>query len=329
MGKIAGTATKLTLFTAFTIVVTYWLAAVIGNFQPFSSPYVVQAQFSNATGLLNGDVVKAAGVTIGRVGAIEIEDGMALVTLSIKEDVELPANVGAEIRFRNLVGQRMVVFTDGPQPEADVLEAGTLIPLDRTEPAFDLTELFNGLRPLIRSTSPEDINIVARTLTKVLRGRNAKVQSLLTNLSDVADTISGEDQSLSNLLDGLNVVTSDLASRDEQLKVTLSSVNRFLSKVLKNRAALRGALVTLDDAATRLSRIVKTNGSDIKVSVKSLAQLLEVVNAKRHDLHIAVNELPAFLQGVERVTSYGQWANAHVITVCKDDFGTCGRRSRP
>jgi phospholipid/cholesterol/gamma-HCH transport system substrate-binding protein len=329
MGKIRWIALKLALFTAFTVVITYWLAAVIGNFQPFTSPYTVQAEFSNATGLLNGDVVKAAGVTIGRVGAIEIEDGMALVTMSIKEDVELPENAGVEIRFRNLVGQRMVVFTDNEQLSTEVMDPGTVIPLDRTEPAFDLTELFNGLRPLIRSTSPEDINIVARTLTKVLKGRNSEVESLLTNLSDVADTISGEDQALSSLLDGLNVVTSDLASRDRQLKVTLSSINIFLGKILKNRAALRTALVTLDDAATRLNRIVKTNASDIKVSVRSLAKLLEVVNAKRRDLHIAINELPAFLQGVERVTSYGQWANAHVITVCKDDFGVCGRRARP
>ncbi len=61
-------AVKLTLFTVVTVIVTSGLAAIIGNFKFFSSPYVVTAQFEDATGLLQGDVVKAAGVTIGRVG---------------------------------------------------------------------------------------------------------------------------------------------------------------------------------------------------------------------------------------------------------------------
>ena len=36
---------------------------MIGNIQPFTRFYDVKAEFSDATGLLNTDVVKVAGVT--------------------------------------------------------------------------------------------------------------------------------------------------------------------------------------------------------------------------------------------------------------------------
>ena len=329
MGSIRGTAAKLALFTAFTFAITFWLASVIGNYQPFSSPYEIRAQFQDVTGLLVGDVVKASGVTVGRVNDIAIKDGLAIVTIGVDEDVELPEKVEAEIRFRNLVGQRMIAMVPPEDTETKLLQPDAVIPLDRTEPAFDLTELFNGLRPLIRSTEPRDINIVARTLTKTLRGRNAEIQSLLTNLADVADTVSSEDQALSQLLDGLNTVSEDLSSRDRQLRVTLTSINEFFGKVLANRKALRTALVSLDEAAVRLDRIIRNNKGNIQVELKSLAQILEVVDAKRNDLRSAVRNLPGFLVATERGTGYGQWAQVHLINVCKDDTGTCGGRAQP
>jgi phospholipid/cholesterol/gamma-HCH transport system substrate-binding protein len=329
MGSMRGISIKLTLFTAFTVVITFWLASVIGNYRPFSSPYQVRAQFTDVTGLLVGDVVKAAGVNVGRVNAISADDGMAVVTIAMDEGVELPDNVEAEIQFRNLIGQRMIALVPPEAPSGELLGANDVISLDSTEPAFDLTELFNGLRPLIRSTSPRDINIVATTLTKVLKGRSGRIESILRNISDVSDTISSEDQALSQLLDGLNTVSSDLASRDQQLEVTLTSINKFFDKILNNRKALRLALKNLDEAAVRLDRLVRRNEDDIKIELKSVRQILAVVDAKRKDLRGAVRSLPAFLEATERATGYGQWAQVHLIDLCKDDIGVCGTRGRP
>lgn len=331
MNKGLGWASlKLFIFTGFTVVITLWLASVIGNFQFFSSPYQVKAEFSDATGLLNGDVVKAAGVTVGRVDGIEIRHGMAIVTMAINEDVRIPANAEAEIRFRNLIGQRLVALVQ-PEDElvADFLEDRDLITLDHTEPAFDLSDLFNGLRPLIRSTQPEDINLVAREVTTALRGRTDNLANLLTNISEISETVTSKDQELSTLLDGLNVVTTDLAGRDAQLKRTLDYINRFFRKVVDNKRSLALALVSLEDAATRIDDLVDRNGENIRVELKSLAAILDVVERKREDLSGVVNALPEMIVAVERVTGYGEWTNIHAIDLCKDDFGTCGTRGTP
>src|SRR5687767_7231078 len=126
-------AIKLGIFTVVTIAVTTWLATVIGNFQLFASPYEVTAEFSDATGVLGGDVVKAAGVTVGRVSTIEIENGIAVVSMAIEENVDLPEHLSARIRFRNLVGQRMITLAE--DPEAPSFRDGR-IPLDHTRSAF-------------------------------------------------------------------------------------------------------------------------------------------------------------------------------------------------
>jgi phospholipid/cholesterol/gamma-HCH transport system substrate-binding protein len=324
------TSTKLALFTVVTIVITMWLASVIGNFRLFSEPYKVSAEFTDATGLLRGDVVKASGVTIGRVEEIAVERGIAVVTMFIDDDVRLPASVTAEIRFRNLVGQRMITIQeDTSLGISGELSPDEVIPLERTTPAFDLTTLFNGLRPLIRSTSASDINVVSKELTKALRGRGDEVEGFLTNLADISDAISERDAELANLLDNVNLVAENLNARDDQLQNTLGNLNEFLASTDEMKADLEQALVSLDSAAVKIARLIRVNDEHIQAELVDLRVLLDAVNDKRTDLRAAVRALPRMLIGVERVNSYGQWANIHLIEACKDDTNTCGTRGTP
>ncbi len=324
------TAVKLGIFTIVTLIVTSWLAAIIGNFQFFSSPYTITAEFEDASGLLQGDVVKAAGVTIGRVEEIKVDDGLALVQLSIEEGTELPAGVGAEVRFRNLIGQRMISLVEDPESSVSgLLQDGDLIPLERTEPAFDLSILFNGLRPLIRSTSSEDINIVTKEVLAALKGREDVTASLFTNLADISDTLASKDEELDVLLEGVTSVTSNLATRDAQLRSSLEDMGSFLTDLSASREDIRGALVNLDVAARKLGQIVRDNDELIEAEIDDLAVLLDAINDRRADLRKIVKRLPTLLEAVQRTTNYGEWGNQHLINVCKDDFGTCGTRYVP
>ncbi len=344
MGGIRWVSVKLFVFTVFTIAITTWLASVIGNFALFSSPYEIEAEFTDATGLLKGDAVKAAGVTVGRVSEIAIDDGLAIVTIQIDGDVELPAALGAEIRFRNLIGQRMINLLQedelstttaglapGPnaQAQGEMMEAGDTIPFERTKPAFDLTVLFNGLRPLIQSTSARDINVVTESLSQALGGRTKEIENLLGNVAEISDTLASRDDQLTSLLGNVNTITDDLNSRDDQLQATLSDIEDFLGDLSASRSALEEAIITLDDASKRLGRVVERNADDLELQFDNLAEILEVVQSRQKDLRGAVRSLPEFLVGVERVSGYGQWSNVYLVTVCKDDLGSCGTRSQP
>ena len=324
-GSFRWVAIKLTVFTLITIAVTIWLAAIIGNLRLFSNPYVVTAEFSDASGLLQGDVVKAAGVTVGRVAGIRVVDGIAEVDLSIDEGVDLPAGMGAEIRFRNLIGQRMVTLV-GEGSAADSLGSGDRIALDETRGAFDLTALFNGLRPLIRSTDPADVNIVTREVANALAGHERELEGFLTNVALVSDTLASKDVALARLLDGFGTVTEDLAGRDRQLDRTLGAMADLVTDLAADRGSLDQALVTLSDASERLRGLVDRNDDRIAAEVDDLRIILDAVDDEKQNLRAAIRALPDFLVATERATTYGQWSNIHLIHVCKDDLGTCGQR---
>jgi phospholipid/cholesterol/gamma-HCH transport system substrate-binding protein len=327
---LGGIAVRLTIFTIVTVIVTGWLAAVIGNARLFSSPYSIDAEFTDATGLLPGDVVKAAGVTVGRVQQIRIDEGIALVSMNLDEGTEIPTDVRAEIRFRNLVGQRMINLVGDDETSSDgLLQDGDVLPLQRNRSAFDLTVLFEGLRPLIRSTNPADINLVSRAVVEALEGREKNVAGVLSNIALLSDTVADSDQEISSLLTNINSVTANLGSKDQQLQKTLGNINDFFGDLADARIELALAIEELDGAADKLNGILDKSGEDIDADLEALAVILDAVDDKRADLRGALRALPEMLIATERANSYGEWSNIHVIHVCKDDFGTCGIRGTP
>ena len=327
-GSFRGTAIKLAMFTIVTAIVTVWLASIIGNFSPFTTSYEIEAEFSDATGLLIGDVVKASGVDVGRVSDIRLHEGLAIVTMELEEEAEIPANITAHIRFRNLVGQRMITLVqDGPVVEGRLADGDTIL-LDDTDPAFDLTALFNGLRPLIRSTSPRDINIVSEAVSRALEGRTRDVAAFLDHVTEISNMLASKDQQLGSLLSDVNIITEDLAGRDAQLRATLTDINDFFGDLDDARHQLDEALVTLDDAAQRIRLLVNRNDENIRVELRDLATILDAVDDRRAELRAAVRALPEMLVAVERVNGYGEWGMLHLIHACKDDLGDCGRNAR-
>jgi phospholipid/cholesterol/gamma-HCH transport system substrate-binding protein len=91
-----------------------YIAVRLGQF-PFAggAAYKVTATFSTAGGLQRGADVDIAGVKVGRVEKITLEDYEAVVTLSIDSAVELQEDAIASIKTRGLIGEKYLRITPG------------------------------------------------------------------------------------------------------------------------------------------------------------------------------------------------------------------------
>jgi phospholipid/cholesterol/gamma-HCH transport system substrate-binding protein len=89
--------------------------------------YEVNAEFYSVGGLTAGGDVRVGGVKIGSVTglALDQEDYLAVVTLSIDESVKLPADTEISIVSDGLLGGRYVSLKPGPA-EQMIPAGGTL-----------------------------------------------------------------------------------------------------------------------------------------------------------------------------------------------------------
>ena len=198
--KTTGALVKLIIFMVVTSLLTFTLAATIGNFG-VGKTTTYHAQFSDVTGLLPGNEVRVAGVKVGKIGAIGLaksknacgtKTAVADVVLKLDGDRRITQGNVLNIRYRNLVGERYVAIAEG-EGLADPIKPGSTVCPSQTRNALDLTVLFNGFRPLFQALDPKTVNDVSFEIIQTLQGEGGTIDNLLRRTSSLTNTLADKD----------------------------------------------------------------------------------------------------------------------------------------
>lgn len=128
------------LFVLMGILALAYLSIKLGNVEILGSrDYTVFAEFDSISGLKNDAGVEIAGVTIGKVVSIALDNYRALVTLKIHQDVKLQEDAIASVRTRGIIGEKFLKITAGGS-EKLILPGGKI---RETESAIELEELIS------------------------------------------------------------------------------------------------------------------------------------------------------------------------------------------
>ena len=115
-----------------------YLSVNLGEVSLFGSDqYKVTARFANVAGLKAGASVEIAGVAVGKVSNIDIEDYEAVVDLMINPEIQLQEDVIASIRTQGIIGDKYIKIKTGGAEE--YIESGGEIL--ETESAIELEDL--------------------------------------------------------------------------------------------------------------------------------------------------------------------------------------------
>ena len=132
-------------------VVAFFLIALVSLFVTNSKDidhadggkyYQVLARYNRTDGLLVGDAVRLAGMTVGRVvNAVLDENFKAVLTLEIKDNVQIPDDSSASIVSSGLMGPKYIEIEAGGSE--DFIPAGG--EFSYTQDAMVLEELLDRI----------------------------------------------------------------------------------------------------------------------------------------------------------------------------------------
>lgn len=104
--------------------------------------YALDARFGRTDGLLVGDKVRLAGVTIGRVVGAQLDDHFnAIMTLEVKDGIKIPDDSSASIVSSGIMGSKYIEIEPGGSE--DYLPAGG--EFSYTQDAMVLEELLDRI----------------------------------------------------------------------------------------------------------------------------------------------------------------------------------------
>lgn len=117
-----------------------------------SNHYKIYAEFDNISGLKKGASVEIAGVPIGSVENISLDDSIAIVELKINNDIKIKTDDIATIRTKGIIGDRFVKISRGASDE--FVKAGDT--LFQTESVVDFEDLIGKIIHSVTSDDKED-----------------------------------------------------------------------------------------------------------------------------------------------------------------------------
>ncbi|HEY5854588.1 MAG TPA: MCE family protein [Aldersonia sp.] len=274
------------------------------------------ATFTDVLGLKAGDDVRISGVRVGRVEAIDLdENNDARIDFIVEGDQTLYGNTKALVRYQNLIGQRYVALAPGDQGDPTPLEDGAEIPLERTEPSFDISALLNGFEPLFAVLSPEQVNDLSNTLVQVLQGDQVSLSALITQAAGLASTFEQRDVILGDIIMNLNGVLAGLANRSNELDTLIAQTRALMSGLYAQGQSLVASTEQIADASGALVGMVAGVQPELQAAQNSTTSALNLLVGNGAALDQAAIDLPPVLTALARSTSYGTWTNTYVCSL--------------
>ncbi|WP_051399734.1 MCE family protein [Haloechinothrix halophila] len=315
--SMTSTVVKLGIF----VVITGLCTLLVGNtlYRPLGqSATTYRAAFTDVVGLKQGSDVRIAGVRVGRVNGLELTGEHATVTFEVTDDQTLPADVEAHVRYADLLGARYIALQPGSgtaSGSGEPLPDGAVIPLNRTRPAVDLTELFNGFQPVFNTLQPEEINTLARHLIAVFEGQGGTIDSLLSHVVALTTSVADQDKLIGEVLTNLNKVT-DFALRNEP---DFTRLVDSLASLTKRMAASRKQIGTVIDASSELARGLSGLVTDLRPALdndlRSLDRFAGTLADNSDEFASTIQAAPELFTSVNRVAEYGAWVNVYLCTL--------------
>jgi virulence factor Mce-like protein len=276
------------------------------------------AQFSEAAGLKPDDPVRVAGVKVGKVESLALEDGAVTVEFRV-EDAFVGDRSEAAIKIETVLGAKFLALVPrGGQP----LDPDTRIPLDRTASPYDVVEAFADLSSTVEEIDTEQLAGSFEVLSETFRDTPDEVRTSLQGLARLSDTIASRDAQLRELLGATRKVTDVLADRNGEFTRLIEDSNVLLREVQERRDLIDRILDSTQELSRQLSGLVADNREALTPALQQLSRVTDILSRNRAALGQTVNNLAPFVRVFTNTLGNGRWFDSFVNDLLPTALGS-------
>jgi phospholipid/cholesterol/gamma-HCH transport system substrate-binding protein len=300
-------AWRLAVFLAVCVLGVFGLFAVFGQMRFGEKTHSYLAEFTNVTGLENGDFVRIAGVEVGQVKKVAIQpDTTALVEFSADQSVVLTEGSRAVIRYDDLIGGRYLSLQEGAGGTARLKPGGT-IPMARTAPALDLDALIGGFRPLFQALDPDQVNALSGQLIQALQGQGATINSFLAQTAALTNTLADRDRLIGDVIVNLNVVLGSLGDQSDQFEKAVDALSELVATLSARKEDISNGVAYTNAAAGTIADLLAQARPPFAKTIQETDRAAGIVVADNEYFDNLLNTLPDAYQALARQGIYGDF----------------------
>lgn len=278
--------------------------------------YEVTIEMPDVTTITRNSPVRVNDVNVGAIAAMRVEDYTAIVTVTLNEEVRLPANAHAKIGQTSLLGsQHLELF---PPPDGDpegTLSAGDVIPLDRAGVYPTTEQTLSALSVVLTDGGLAQFETIAQELNSALDGREVNANEVITQLETTVSGLDDQRADIVGAMEGLDRLSRQINEQNDTLARALSQMPEAVELVNDQRQELATALVSLGDFGHKANQVIDAGGGqDLVDNLEDLAPVLDALANSGRDMTRVLSTLITFPFPQAGIDNFlrGDYANLYI-----------------
>lgn len=213
----------------------------------------------DASGIIENTAVKVAGVKVGVVESIELKNGKAILTLSIRKGLGLSKSAFAEFKTDGILGSKHIALGDAGTT-SEKLKSGD--PLTTVASADSMAGVLSEVGKVAKSLNEvaqaiKDATINGTTETPI--GRIvSNIETLTSDLADVSSTNKNRINSIIEKLDGIAGTLESVLGEGSRQRVNEAFDNAYsgLAKFDESLENVRSITEKIDSGEGTVGRLI-------------------------------------------------------------------------
>ncbi len=200
----------------------------------------------DAGGLVKGSQVKSAGIPVGIIKKISLQDGQARIDLSLKKDFRLYVSAAAEIKSQGVLGDKHVSIYPGSPTDPPLPEGGQILNVKDKGSLDNVIGQVGDIASSLKDTAQALREAVLEDGTRkhVLGRIVSNIERLTQDLSEITSENKGKIGTIISQVDRITKSLDDILNGDgdESLKAQIKRTMTRLDSAMKNVDEITGKI---------------------------------------------------------------------------------------
>jgi phospholipid/cholesterol/gamma-HCH transport system substrate-binding protein len=254
MAKVSQAA-KIGLFVVVTAGAGYLVYRTIHKETGRGGGYVVHAYLKDASGIAKQSRVTIAGIPVGSVEDIRLENGRARVDVRVNGDIKLHQSARLGVKSASLLGENVIVLTEGVG-EPDKRNGDEIETLPDAASVEDIKAQVSRIAELIEKVAQQ----LANSVGTEQGGKN--IAAILQNLADATEainlTVRENRVVIKETLANIDRITERGGPELQQILVNIKLITEDVKELMAAQGGKEGQSGELRQTIERVNRASKS-----------------------------------------------------------------------
>ncbi|MBB3037677.1 MCE family protein [Hoyosella altamirensis] len=261
-------------------------------------PISVTAEFDQVPEVFPETMVKVNGVNVGKIDRVDLSDDgwNAVVSMTLQNDLQLPANSRISIQQTALLGEKFLAIEPPPQADRvpEVIEEGDVIPIDNSRVQIEIEDIFGALSLLLNGGGVAQIQPIIEELDRAFGGREPQVKALLNDTNQLVASLNNQRAEIQRAFDNVEVMSGRLDNQREQISRVVEEIPRGTQILSEQTPQIIEMLRQLDGMSQVGTQVIGQARDDLVQDLRALRPTLQALANSGPDLPNSIQLLPTY-----------------------------------